>query len=66
MVESDALRDRLDLNLPIPPEGFRHPPVPVEPSAVLALCETYLPLITSRPNYWEDRIVPPEVPRFTL
>lgn len=56
----------LDLDLPIPPPDFEHPPVPVSHPAVLRLCEMYLPQITSQPNYWEERIIPPDVPRFRL
>ncbi len=58
--------NRLDLNLPIPPPGFDPPATPIHPDDVLALCEAYLPQITSQPNYWEERIIPPDVPRFRL
>lgn len=64
--EPSGTSDRLALNLPVPPPGFDPPPTPIHPEDVLALCETYLPLMTSQPNYWEDRIIPPDVPRFRL
>lgn len=55
----------LDLNLPIDP-AFESDLPPIPHPAMLRMCELYLPKITSQPNFWEDRIIPPDVPRFKL
>lgn len=57
--------DFLDLNLPIDPTFDSDVP-PIPHPAVLRLCEMYLPKITSQPGFWEERIIPPDVPRFRL
>lgn len=55
----------LGLNLPIDP-NFESDVPPIPHPAMLRMCELYLPKITSQPGYWEQRIIPPDVPRFTL
>ena len=55
----------LDLNLPIDPD-FESDVPPIPHPTMLRMCELYLPKITSQPGYWEDRIIPADIPRFRL